>query len=110
MTHICVVNLTTIGSDNGLSPGRCQAMILTDVGILLIGNKQILIGIQTFSFKEMHLIMSSAKWRPFCLGPNYNKTLVIVEVVLVCVPGKFGTYTKRAKIPHSTLKYKSPQR
>ena len=25
--HICIVNLTIIGSDNGLSPGRCQAII-----------------------------------------------------------------------------------
>ena len=27
MTHICVSKLTTIGSDNGLSPGRRQAII-----------------------------------------------------------------------------------
>ena len=27
MTHICVGNLTIIGSDNGLSPGRRQAII-----------------------------------------------------------------------------------
>ena len=27
VTHICVSNLTIIGSDNGLSPGRCQAII-----------------------------------------------------------------------------------
>ena len=26
-THICVGNLTIIGSDNGLSPGRRQAII-----------------------------------------------------------------------------------
>ena len=37
MTHICVGNLTIIGSDNGLSPGRRQAIILTNAGILLIG-------------------------------------------------------------------------
>ena len=27
VTHICIGNLITIGSDNGLSPGRCQAII-----------------------------------------------------------------------------------
>ena len=27
VTHICVSKLTIIGSDNGLSPGRCQAII-----------------------------------------------------------------------------------
>ena len=37
MTHICVGNLTIIGSDNGLSPGRRQAIIWTNAGILLIG-------------------------------------------------------------------------
>ena len=69
-THICVGKLTTIGSDNGLSPGRRQAIIWTNTGILLIGPlgthfSEILIGIQTFSIKKMHLKMSSAKWRPF---------------------------------------------
>ena len=37
VTHICVNKLTIIGSDNGLSPGRRQAIIWTNVGILLIG-------------------------------------------------------------------------
>ena len=36
MTHMCVGELTIIGSDNGLSPGRCQAIIWTNAGILLI--------------------------------------------------------------------------
>ena len=33
---LCVSKLTFIGSDNGLSPGRCQAIIWTNAGILLI--------------------------------------------------------------------------
>ena len=75
MPHICVINLTIIGPDNGLSPGRRQAIIWTNAGILLIGPlgtnfSEILIGIQTFSFKKMPLKMSSAKWRPFSLGLN----------------------------------------
>ena len=37
MTHICVSKLTIIGSNNGLSPGRRQAIIWTNAGILLIG-------------------------------------------------------------------------
>ena len=36
-THICVSILTIIGSDNGLSPGRHQAIIWTNGGKLLIG-------------------------------------------------------------------------
>ena len=35
--HICVSKLTIIGSDNGLSPGRCQAIICTSAGILSVG-------------------------------------------------------------------------
>ena len=75
VSHICVGKLTIIDSDNGSSPGRRQAIIWTNAGILLIGpwgtnSSQIVIGIQTFSFKKMHLKVSSAKWRPFCLGFN----------------------------------------
>ena len=75
VTHICVGKLINIGSDNGLSPGRRQAIIWTNAGILFNGPwgtnfSEILIGIHTFSLKKIHLKMSSAKWRPFCLGLN----------------------------------------
>ena len=55
--HICVSNLTTIGSVNGLSPGRRQAITWTNAGILLIGPlgtnfSEILIGIPTFFIQE----------------------------------------------------------
>ena len=73
--HICVGNLTIIGSDNGLSPGRRQAIIWTNAGILLIQTlgtnfSEILGEIHPFSFSKMHLKMSSAKWRLFGLGLN----------------------------------------
>ena len=73
--YICIHTLTTIGSDNGLSPGQCQAIIWTSARILLIGPlginfSGILIRIQTFSYTKIHLKMPSAKWRPFCLGLN----------------------------------------
>ena len=75
MTHIYVSRLTITGSDNGLSPGRRQAIIWTNAEILLIGPlgtnfSEILIEIHTFSFKKMHFNMSPGKWRPFCLGLN----------------------------------------
>ena len=78
VAHICVSNLTIIGSDNGLSPGRRQAIIWTNAGILLIGPSgtnfsEILIEIHTFSIKKMHLKMSSAKRRLFLLGLNELK-------------------------------------
>ena len=75
VTHICVGNLTIIGSDNGLSLGRRQAIIWTNAGISSIGPlatkfSEILAEIKTFSFKKMYLKVSSAKWRPLCLGLN----------------------------------------
>ena len=75
VTQICVSKLTTIGSDNGLSPGRRQAIIWTNAGILLIGPfgtilSELLIEINTVSFNKMHLKMSSAKWCLFRLGLN----------------------------------------
>ena len=75
MTHIYVSKLTIIGSDNGLSPDRRQAIIWTNAGLLLIGPlgtnfSEILIEILTFSFKNIRFKMSSAKRRPFCLGLN----------------------------------------
>ena len=75
VTHICVSKLTTIGSDNGLAPHRHQAIIWTNAGILLIGPLrtnfiEIFIEIYIFSFKKMHLKLSSVKRRPFCLGLN----------------------------------------
>ena len=75
VSHICVGKLTIIDSDNSLSPGRCQAIMWTNAGILLIGPlgtnfNEILINIQAFSFKKMHFKMSSVKWHPFCLDLN----------------------------------------
>ena len=75
VTHICVGKLTIIGSDNGLSPGRREAIIQTNEGILSIeplgtNFNEIWSENHTFSFKKMHLNLSSAKCRPFCLGLN----------------------------------------
>ena len=95
MAHICVGNLTIIGSDNGLSPGRRQAIIWANAGILLIGPwgtnfSEILIGIQTFSFKKMHLKMSSAKLRPFCLGLNVLKQHIYIGILSEWISEKFS--------------------
>ena len=89
VTHICVGKLTIIGADNGLSPGRLQAIIWTNAGMLLIGPlgtnfSEILIAIETFSFNKMHLKISSAKWRPFCLGLNVLKQISEQTDTLSC--------------------------
>ena len=85
VTHICVNKLTIIGLDYGLSPGRRQAIIWTNAGILLIGPlgtnfSEILIEILAFSFKKMHLRVSSVKRRPFCLGLHVLTNECIWEI------------------------------
>ena len=70
---MCVSKLIIIGSDNG----RRQAIICSNVGILLIGPlvknfNEILIEIHTFLIQEkaFEYYMPAGKWRPFCLGPS----------------------------------------
>ena len=77
---MCVSKLTIIDSDNGLLRGRRQAIIWTNAGILLIGPlgtnfNETSIEIHMFSFKKIHLKLSSGKWRPSCLGLNMLKYL-----------------------------------
>ena len=60
------VNWVSIGSGNGLSPVRRQAITRTNAGLLSIGLmatnfSEIWMGILSFSFKKMHLKMSSAR-------------------------------------------------
>ena len=81
VTHTCVDKLTIIGSDNGLSPDRRQAIIWTNAGLLSIGSlrtyfNENLIKIQQFSLMKMHVKMSSAKLRPSCPGLNVLKRLM----------------------------------
>ena len=82
MTHICVSKLTAIDSDNSLSPGQRQSTIWTNAGILLtvpLGTRfsEILIKINTFSFKKVHFKISSSKWQPFYLGHNVLTRLLL---------------------------------
>ena len=91
VTHICVGRLTIIGSDNGLSPERRQAIIWTIAGILLIGPlgtnfSEILIEIQTLSLKKTRLKMSSAECCSFRLGLNalkYNSSKCIASYIIL---------------------------
>ena len=80
--YICISKLTIIGSNKGLLSGWRQAIIWTNDGILLIGPlatnfSEILIKTYRFSFKKMHLKMSSGKWRPLCLGLNVLKPTIL---------------------------------
>ena len=94
VTHICVSKLTIIGSDNGMSPALRQAIIWTNVGILLIwplgiNFNEILIEFNTVSFKKMYLKMSYAKWRLFRLGLDVLINYFCIEY--------FGLWTLRCQ-------------
>ena len=83
----CLSKLTIIGSDNGLSPDKCQAIIWTSAGVLLTGPletnlREILIGIQTFSLKKMHL-KKSVIWQPFCLSLNALSSVTTVKQISI---------------------------
>ena len=89
MTHICVGNLNVIGPDNGLSPGRRQAIIWTNAGILWIGPlgtnvSEILIEILIFVIQEnacesVVCEMASILSRPQCV----NWLMQVVSVKLI---------------------------
>ena len=88
-----VSELGSIGSGNGLSPVRRQAITWTNVELLLIRPlgthlSEIRIKIQYFLFMKMHLQMSSAKWPPLCLGGEeslftdmtvFNRLMIRIE-------------------------------
>ena len=64
--------LTSIGSDNGLSPGRCQAIFWTNNGTLLIGPldtnvSEILIDIDDNAFENVMCKMAAT----LCATPCY---------------------------------------
>ena len=115
VTHICVSKLSIIGSDNGLSPGRRQAIIWTNAGILLIGAlgtnvSEILIQICTFSWKKMLLKMSSGKRRPSCLGLNVlislSHSIAIQSIVWLPTP-VIARYVDRIVYPGNQTVYKN---
>ena len=56
VTHIYVSTLIIIGSDSGLSPGRRQAIIWTNGGILLIGPWRI--NFSSYIFIQEHALES----------------------------------------------------
>ena len=79
-----VSKLTIIGWHNGLAPGRHQSVIWTNAGILLTGPlgtncSEILIEIQIFSLKKLHL--PSGKWLPFCLVNRYWIKRYIANII-----------------------------
>ena len=66
--HICIIT----GSDNGLSPVRCQAIVRMNVGLPFGTNFSAFEYKSRFLTKMVHLKISSAKCRQFCLGFNVS--------------------------------------
>ena len=92
------LNWVIIGSDNGLSRVRRQAIIWTNAGILLIGPlrknfSEILFRIQTCSFKKLHLKTSSAKWLQWNF--NQNSNMFIQEIAFENVVCKMASILSR---------------
>ena len=68
--HVCS---SIMASDNGSVSVQHQAIIWTNAGSLSIWPletkfSEVWIKIKQFSYKKLHLKMSSAKWQPFCHG------------------------------------------
>ena len=88
-THIYVGKLTIIGSDNGLSPGRRQAIIWTNAGILLIGplgtnssqnfNRSSNIFIQENALENVVCEMASILSRPQCVNWKTSPHIVYID-------------------------------
>ena len=83
-------------------PGRRQAIIWTNAGILLIGTlgtnfSEILSEIHIFSFKKICLKTLSAKWWPFCLNELTNMDMDMDYFRLVIQPGPLWNPTAEEK-------------
>ena len=95
VTHICVSKLTIIGSDNGLSPERRQAIIWTKAGNIVDltlrnklqwnGNRNSYIFIQENPFENVVWKMAAILSRPQCVkipSPSSLKPAVMIQSVM----------------------------
>ena len=103
--HLCVSKLPSIVSDNGLSPGRRQAIIWNNAGIVFIGPlgrnfSKILIKIHTFSLKKIHLKMSSAtmsailSW-PQCVNERHSTCFIaglLTNMFMISLTAEISMY------------------
>ena len=86
MTHICISKIIVIGSDNGWSPGRYQAIIWTNAGIMSIGplginfSESDLTEIDTFPFKKIHLKLSSENGVYFVSALSRTKCFNMIAI------------------------------
>ena len=93
--QICVSKISTIASDNSLSPGRCQAIIGTGARILSTGalgtiSGEILSNIETFSFHACAMIAS------------WHGSMTHFQLYMHC-PCMSGTPQPQTNKPHRVL-------
>ena len=105
MTHICVSKLIIICSDNGLSPGRRQAIILTNARILLIGPlgtnfSEILIEIPASSLKNA---FKNVVWKIAAILLGLNVLTHRDLVKLICVIELLHHCFRFAPVPLQTF-------
>ena len=80
--HICVSKLTIIGSDNGLSPDRRQAITWNSAGILFVGHlwtnfdRNLYIFVQENAFESVVWKMAAILCRPQCVKWQYALSCV----------------------------------
>ena len=77
VTHICVSELTTISSDNGLRSGQCKAIIWTNAGTNF---SEILIAIQGFHWRKYIVKCRQGNVGHF-ISPQCVKYNVIYQVI-----------------------------
>ena len=90
VTHICVHYLTIIDSDNGLSPGRCQAIIWTNAAISLIGHLGTNFFIQHWkqqenAFESIVCEMAATLSQPQCVKQFFSQNMHVGLLCLVWV-------------------------
>ena len=90
--HICISKITIIGSDDGLSPGQCQAIIQTNAGILFIHTlgtnfsekwnikRNACIFIQENAFKNIICKMAAILSRPQCVKIDSSFPIHIQDI------------------------------
>ena len=81
VTHICVSKINHHWSREWFVAWSAPSHYLNQCWIIVHWNLKNklqwnLNKICTFTFKKMHLKMSSVKWRPFCLGLNMLRTII----------------------------------
>ena len=105
VTHICVGDLTVIGLDNGLSPGRRQAIIWTNAGLLLIQPRRNKLqwNLKFINFQSRKCIW---KYRLKNVGHFVSASMCLIQLV------RRPVYTGRTRslpwllMPCALIKYK----